>query len=282
MTEGLARAKIEGRDEIRFLELRHGRVRVRLLGRGPRTIVLAPDPPNTIEHYAELLPMLAAHYQVICFEPPGFGFSTPRASFGYSVPELAELVIELLEALDARRVTLSFACVAAFVALLVAKRRPDLVERLVLIQAPSYRDLQQWTRQEDFLGIIATPGIGQLALRLGKRIVARQWYSSACASPEEAARFLGVTLDSFGRGARFSLASQFQAFQRGREEFAGVTQDTLVIWGDSDATHRRTDRRSLLAEVPGARIVELRGCAHFPDLERPADYLRCLLGPGAA
>lgn len=269
-------------DGVHYLELRHATVRVRMMGAGSRTIVLAPDPPNTIDHYATLMPLLARHFRVIAFEPPGFGFSTPRGHFGFTLDELAELVIELIERLEARRVVLSFACVAAFAALLVARRRPDLVERLVLLQAPSAESLRDWTRREDFLDIIKTPGVGQLALALGKRVVARRWYASACATPGDAERFLRPALDAFDRGASFCLASQFQAFQRGREDFAGVTQDTLVLWGAADGTHRATDGRSLLAQLPQARWAELPGCAHFPDLERPDEYLRHVLGsPGA-
>lgn len=265
-------------DGVHFLELRHATVRVRVMGEGSRTIIIAPDPPNTIEHYAALMPRLARHFRVIVFEPPGFGFSVPRAHFGFTLDELAELVIELIERMEARRVVLSFACVAAFAALLVARRRPELVERLLLLQAPSAESLREWTRQEDFLDIIKTPGVGQLALALGKRVVARQWYRSSCVTPDDSERFLRPALEAFDKGASFCLASQFQAFQQGREDFTGVRQDTVVLWGAADGTHQRTDRRSLLAQLPHARWIELPGCAHFPDLERPDEYVRYATG----
>jgi pimeloyl-ACP methyl ester carboxylesterase len=45
---------------------------------------------------------------------------------------------------------------------------------------------------------------------------------------------------------------------------APIKQPTLLVWGARDPTHRKTPRDEL---APGARVVELAGAAHFPDLE---------------
>ncbi|MFC5286665.1 alpha/beta fold hydrolase [Actinokineospora guangxiensis] len=48
----------------------------------------------------------------------------------------------------------------------------------------------------------------------------------------------------------------------------------LVIAGAADAA--RTDAGHLAADLPAAELVELAGCAHFPMLERPAEFAAAL------
>src|SRR4051812_25416393 len=85
---------------IQRIELEHVSLRLRITGDGPRTIVIVPDPPNTIEHYDELIDLLRGDARVICFEVPGFGLSFPRSlTFGFSPTEYTDVVVELIDRL---------------------------------------------------------------------------------------------------------------------------------------------------------------------------------------
>jgi pimeloyl-ACP methyl ester carboxylesterase len=233
--------------------------------------VIIPDPPNTIEHYAGLIARLAPAGPVLCFDAVGFGFSVPAPGFRYSLAEQATLIAGLLDALNLRRVTLSVGCLGGFAAMLVARRRPDLVGRLALVQMPSCREALRWVRR-GYWWLTGTPFLGQLVMTAAKVRVARAWYG-VCLGPDARVEdYRGPGLDALRRGGAFSLASAFQMFRPDLLDFSGVRQDALVVWGGADATHRETDRRSALEHLPHAGWVEWPACGHYPDLEDPEAY----------
>ncbi|HEV2146760.1 MAG TPA: alpha/beta hydrolase [Longimicrobiaceae bacterium] len=270
------RSRLPSTPDTRLVDLPAARVRVRVTGSGGRTLVIVPDPPNTIEHYDRLIERLAPEFRVICLEAPGFGFSHPKPGFRFTLDEWASTLVELFDRLEVRAATLSMSCLGAFAALVVARRRPDQVERLVLMQIPSADEMKRWVLREDVLGIFNTPVLGQAAVRATRRLIARQWYRSALPPGADPEPYLRTTLRAFERGACFCLASGFQVFRAESPDLSGVQQPAAVLWGGADGTHRDTDRRSILTHLPHARWMEIDGCGHFPDLERPDVYLDVL------
>src|SRR5688572_279329 len=66
------RAGGRGSGTFDFVQTRGGRVRL-LDSRTPGpVVVLVPDGPNVIEHYAGLMSKLAESCRVVCFDMPGF------------------------------------------------------------------------------------------------------------------------------------------------------------------------------------------------------------------
>ena len=243
------------------------------------TVVMMPDPPNTIEHMAELIGLLEKQCQVIVFEGPGFGFSTPGFSYDFSIEHNAALITEFLERLALRNVILAFTCVAGLSALKVAHQRPDIVSGLVLAQVPGLDGAKQWAKRVDFKGVIGTPFIGQLFLRLLRTRLTDIWYKNALSKGANRQPYTQLAICAFRRGARFSLASAFQALLGGSTRDADLvaSQPATVLWGTSDRSHRYTDRRAILALVPNASMVELEGCAHFPDIEMPVEFAKSVM-----
>lgn len=271
------RRSLPTKDDIHFVELSLATVRARVAGKGQRTLVIVLDPPNTIEHYTELIARLISEFRVVFFEATGFGFSFPKTGFKFTLSERAQVVIELLEQLNVRAAVLSFPCLEAFVALMVAERRPELVEKLLLIQVPSYIEAKHWTRRTDILNVIKTPSLGQVATSLGKNLLAREWYRSALPRSADITPYLNSALDSFKHGACFCLSSAFQTFQQEEEPvFSAIEKETIVLWGTADSTHTQTDKKSLLAYVPHVRWIEFKHCGHFPDFLNPEEYIRLL------
>jgi len=259
-----------------YLELQRGTVRYIRTGntKSKITVVLMPDPPNTIEHMQELIKMLEPTFQVIAFEAIGFGYSTASLSYDFSVQHNADVIIQLLEKLDVKQAILALTCVAALPGLVVAKRHPEKVIGLVLGQTPALDEARAWAKRVDFKGVLATPFIGQILLRLLRNKISGLWYKNALAKGMNSHSYLDKTLKSFRRGARFSLASAFQALlcdKTGPTEFV-VEQNAIILWGNLDRSHKHTNNRSILNLVPNGKIIELENCAHFPDIEAPAEF----------
>src|SRR5262249_6006768 len=95
-----------------------------------------------VSHWAwrHVIPSLAGDYDVVAIDLPGFGESDrPSPSeYRYDAPAFAETLIGVLDSLAIERATLVGHSMGGGVALYAAARRPERVERLVLIDALVY------------------------------------------------------------------------------------------------------------------------------------------------
>jgi pimeloyl-ACP methyl ester carboxylesterase len=250
-------------------ELPSSSIRVRDTGGSGPVFVIVPDPPNTIEHYDRLIERLAPAGRVVCFEVPGFGLSYPRAaSFGFGADDFAQVLVEVLHHAEVRDVTLMMSCIGGYVALLVARRHPELVAQLLLSQTPTVAHMRRWARRFDRIGVLGMPLAGQALIHLIKDRATRFWYANALPEGVDPAPYLAPALEAQRRGGPYALASGIQAMRRlDPSTLAGVEQPVTVVWGGADRTHTGTDPRSLLEVVPHARFVPFDRSGHFPDLE---------------
>jgi pimeloyl-ACP methyl ester carboxylesterase len=259
--------------DIALVELPRATIRVRVAGRGPRTIAIVPDPPNVIEHYDRLIALVAEDFRVVCLEAPGFGFSVPGRDFDFGLDTQVQSIAAVLFRLGFAPYALAFPCFAGLVAARVAADHPELVSHVAFVQTPSWPEELAWVRRVDARGLLQTPVLGQLLTSFGKRRVARAWYRAALPPGADAAPFLRPALDAFDRGAVYCLASAFQAAVRTPDpRLRPVRQPALVVWGGADRTHRRTDERSILAYAPHADWARFDAAGHFPDLEQPERF----------
>ena len=135
-------------------------------------------------------------------------------------------------------------------AALVAARRADLVERLVLI-AP--------------VGLPARPPLAHV-LPLAHALVQMR------------PRFAPVLLRDALRAGPRGLWSRAQAALAAdlREELGGVRAPTLLLWGERDRLVPAANAAVWAAALPAARIELLPGAGHVPMVERPDEVSRLL------
>jgi pimeloyl-ACP methyl ester carboxylesterase len=270
-------AAFHSRQGIDFARFPEALIRYRMVGHGPRTLVLATDAPVVIEQYDELLQQLESDFRVIVFEVPGFGYSMPNFGFSFEFARLNNLVAKFLRHLDMGPYLLAFPCVSAYGAVEIARHFPELVDGVVLIQAPSWSEQLKWKHARDTRGLLSTPIIGQIGLQWLKRKHAPQWLRTAIARRDRLASFVETTDTAFSQGACFCLASAFQNYLTDTApSLVPITQPSLIIWGDADKSHRHTDKLSSKLYCPQARDVHFHQAGHFPELEEPALFADAL------
>jgi pimeloyl-ACP methyl ester carboxylesterase len=267
---------VDGALRTRYVETFAGLVRIRDSGGHQRTVVIVPDGPNIIEHYSDLFERLAESHRVVCFDMPGFGFSTPSARYDHSLDAGARAVLAVLDALRIDRATLAFNCANGFYALRLAQIAPNRVTRLVLSQTPSLSSMQDWVRRV-IPSVIRMPAVGQVSAWLFRRRAASGWYRAALPRTTAVQPFEEPALRALSRGACFCLAGVVQGLAREQwSEFTGIATACTMIWGACDRSHAPTDCRTLLERVPHAEIVRFEDCGHFPDLEQPSRFAEIL------
>lgn len=259
------------RPNIQFMNLGRAWLRYCLAGEAGPTIVLNTDPPLTIECYDQTIAELSRYFRVVVFEIPGFGFSLPkRWDFRYDFDSITAMLIEFLIRLNSGPYILSFPCLLGFCAIKIASLRPELVSHMVLNQVPTWEGALEWKKGRDSQGILDIPVVGQVALHLLKRKRSHSWFNLVIADSQMAHKLAENTLWSYQLGACFSLASCFQFYLKAEPpDLEPVKQPSLIIWGECDGSHQKTDKSLTRQLTLDSQEVYLKNAGHSPEVETP-------------
>jgi pimeloyl-ACP methyl ester carboxylesterase len=258
------------RPNISFLQSPAGPIRIRDSGGQTPSVIFACDGPNVLEHYDTVFELLSPSHRLICLEMPGFGFSWPSSSFDFSLQQYAAIVAHAIVTLRAGPVTLMFPCAWSYVAFLLATNQPSLVDRLVVSQCPHWDEEQAWSSRVGMnSGLIGTPIIGQLFLAVASQRVSDMWYNNALPPGKPINGFADPARKVLSGGGIFCLASLAQTWAQAKNLSFKVTQPTVVMWGGSDRTHRRSNPNSVLEYLQSGKILVFPEAGHFPELEDP-------------
>lgn len=238
-----------------------------------QTIVLAVDPPMTIEVYAALLTEFGKRFRVIIVELPAMGFSAAKPGYGFGFRETNDDLASFLAAIAGEDAILAFSCVASLAAIDIAYRYPQLVSHLCLIQGGGVRAFARWKEGRDPKRILAKPVLGQLAMKRMAPSRMPAWYGLTVGRRDMIDHFCDCASRSFTHGAQWSLASAYQNYLVLADELPRPAQPILSIWGTEDGSHPRDNVHSLAKVYDGVSIVTLEGLGHTPELEDPAAIL---------
>lgn len=215
-----------------------------------------------------------SEYRAIMPDLVGFGYS-PRLedqSRLHTVVGKAEVLAALLEELEIESASVVGAGSGAAVAAQLAARRPDLVDRLVLIDAEIFGPKPAW---HEFFSSWPIIGDAYNFTFHGASPTATRRYQEGCddggwcpdaeavAVREETARVVG-TAASFTALAATPPASTLP------DDFSLITAPTLILWGELDTLTPVSQGEQLRTAIDGAEITLVPGARHRPHLEDPA------------
>lgn len=264
-------------DGYGMAELDNCFVRYRTAGSGTLTVVMAADPPVTLECYDQLIEVLAKDYRVIVFEVPGFGFSLPKIGFDFSFDAVVNTLSGLLDYWQSAPYILAFPCASAYFSIALAERHPQLISHLAMIQAPNWEQEQQWKHRLDPKSILNTPIVGQVFLGSLKRKIARQWMQFA--SNTDAFTSLSKSLidTQLHQGGCYCLASALQkSLTPESPKFETIKQPTILVYGEQDRSHKKTDFNSIRDYGSSIKTHMFANAGHFPELEAPELFKQSL------
>jgi pimeloyl-ACP methyl ester carboxylesterase len=116
-----------------------GQVHCVVAGDGPGPpLLLLHQTPRSIDEFREVIPLLVASRRVIAVDTPGYGCSD-RVADQPTVEEYAHAMLQVLDLLGVNRVVVVGHHTGAVIAVELAARAPQRVERVVL-SGPVYTD----------------------------------------------------------------------------------------------------------------------------------------------
>lgn len=260
-------------------ELRVDGVRVfyrRVAGEGTPTVYCHGNPT----HGEDWLPFLRQGGPALALDMPGWGRSDrpDPARFDYSMYGLSAFLERCLEELGVERRKLVVHDWGGL-ALIGAQRRPELVERLVVINAvpllPGYRwhwIAQLWRRRPLGELLNATTTRGSMALLL------RQARGDRAPMPPE---FVDLIWSRWDRGTRAATLALYRHADPDRLARAGQDLDrlacpALVVWGDRDPYLPPRFGSAYAGALPAAELALGLGIGHWPWIDDPGVVDRVL------
>lgn len=241
------------------------------------TLLTAPDGPCFLEHFQEYIEKAKKHWRVVVLDMPGFGESYPQNSYDHSFERAASTLKTLIDHLSLNNITLSLSCGNGFYGIYFAKKYPQLIKKLILLQTPGFEGMRPWLRAS-VPKPVKIPYVGQLLVYLQRLKIPKMWFKVAL--PKHSNHLLGFSELSKHRieqGCCNCLASVVQGLSAMKEEdLLGCEVPTLMIWGKKDYSHRFTDESSLRDLIPNAEILVWNDCGHFPELEYTDRYLEII------
>lgn len=256
-------------------------VRVRYVrrGQGP-AVVLLHGFASSIYTWKDVLPGLAAGHEVIALDLPGFGASDQPSDLSFETCH--RVAIGLMDQLGIPRASVVGHSLGGAVALVIAARQPERVDRLVLIDAAGFN-----LRLEDrptLVRVSSHPAAEAFFTRLPVRrlfvtIGLRQnFFDDRKVTPERVDEYLVAAARPGTLAAIRSLAASSTLAPEDVEQMLGeVRAPTLVVWGDHDEWIPLAHADRFAAGIAASRKVVVRECGHMPQEEKPAETLELLL-----
>jgi len=277
-------------DELDGVRMRHQELRlghgIRLhaveAGSG-RLVVLLHGFPEFWYSWRRQIPVLArAGFHVVAVDMRGYTTSTkPRAVSAYRLSELTRDVEGVIHALGAASAVVVGHDWGGAVAWELARRRPDVVDALMIVNAPhparfgeSLRTFDQ-LRRSWYIGLNQLPRIAEAWVRWGDyRLIRRLFRTAPSRRDAFTAADVQRYIEAIDRpGALTAALKAYRAlalsFLEPRDEPRPIDKPVLVVWGEQDPFLGPTLARPGGRLATDVQLERLASASHWPHLEEP-------------
>lgn len=214
-------------------------------------------------------------YRVIAIDLPGFGESDMPAA-QLTMEHYAENIKTFCDKLGIKEVTLIGNSMGGLVGAIVAKRTPELLKKLILVDAAGFstanRYIRRVTRYRRVLEAVFALGY------LVRKFVASNKYAAAGFTKivlwkpmNISSELMLVLLNGLGRPG-FVCAARSIAVTRIDRVPGEITAETMIIWGRNDQLIPKRDAFRFAKMLPDARFELMEDTGHIPMFETPDEF----------
>ena len=261
-----------------------GAVHVERVGRGGPPVVLLHGFGTCAFLWRAVAPHLAnAGFTVLAFDLMGYGESDRPTDAGYGIVAQAEYVDRALTALRLPRALVVGQDIGAIVALQLAARRPERVDRLLLINPPNPADLPGSSIRA------AQRAAARIALGVHGYFVTAQaltpFLRDSVADPNHmpdllVARYMAPFVGGDGLSHLLLLARSLELEDEDALQLRSVRAPVLIALGQKDMSGDRTMVNEMAAELSGAddppRIVMVPDAGSLIAEDVPQELARII------
>lgn len=223
------------------------------------------------KNFERLTPVLTPTFEIIDFDIPGFGQSTPSGR-GTGIEAMADDIADLIPALGYERLHVHGTSFGGIVGLTLAARHPSLIDRLVLSCFLARYDLAARVMRATWKRAALDSGMDAVADLTAVAGFSRSFYERAGATAQlERMReaFLQNDPHAFIAATESVEATDLTPLAE------KIASPTLLLAGAEDnmtpldPAPSGVGFRQIVDLIPGAELVVLENCGHYLVLEQP-------------
>lgn len=256
-----AKMPLRSKSGTEILKIQQARIEVERLGKGPPLLMLHSE--DGYELNMPLIEDLSSRFEVYLPRMPGFGKSTLPDSIR-NIDDISYLWLDLIEHFNLKNVTVLGFSVGAWLALEIATKNGDRLEKLVLAGAVGVKFGGAYDR--DIADIYFHPAGRVRAMR----------FCDPAKDPQ-------ADMTGYTKARALAVARQREAIAKLcwepymhnpalRRRLNRATPPTLVVWGAKDGITPPKYGRALARNLPDAAFVSIPRAGHFPHIEQPERF----------
>ena len=267
-----------------------GKIRLHYVeaGEGPLVVLLHGFPEFWYEWRHQIPALAAAGFRVVAPDMRGYNLSDkPEGVERYRVELLVEDVAGLVRHLGTERAHVVGHDWGGVVAWYFAMLRPELLDRLVVLNAPHPAAFAREIVKPDqmlrsaYAGFFQLPAVPELALRAGDFALLERVLRTEPARP---GAFTDADVERYKEafaqpGALTASLNYYRAFaRRDRPAVRAIAAPTLLVWGEKDPHLVVRLTEGLEEWVPGIRVERIPEASHWVAADEPERVNRLLAG----
>ncbi|MBD0863596.1 3-oxoadipate enol-lactonase [Gordonia sp. zg691] len=227
---------------------------------GP-AVVLSNSLGSTHRMWDAQLPALEERFTVVRYDTRGHGES-PVPQGPYTIDDLADDVIALLDRLDIERAHLVGLSLGGMTMMRVAARNPERVRRLaVLCTGAQLPPRQAWL---DRAATVRANGTGAVA-----EAVVQRWFTPEYLATQESSRKYHEDMVAATPAEGYAACCEVIAEMDLRGDLRSIAAPTLAIAGTDDPATPPSKLREIADNVADGRLLEVPDSAHLANAQQP-------------
>lgn len=243
----------------------------------PHPIVLVHGTSASLHTWEGWVNALKERHRVVSFDLPGFGLTGPFPDDDYRIEHYTRFMGGLLDQLGVKHAVLVGNSLGGYIAWETALARPDLTDRLVLIDSRGYP-------VDDALipigwRLAKIPILRTLMTRIPLRSFVEKGVVRLYGDPRKVTsdlidRYYELTMRAGNRRA-LTLMFQQQAFSDW-DRVKNIAIPTLILWGRLDPQIPLSDAERFHRDVAGSELVVFDKLGHVPQEEDPGTSVKAV------
>jgi pimeloyl-ACP methyl ester carboxylesterase len=274
VSDGLDWRTIDWRSHERPMVVDGRRVNMVELGGGP-ALVFIHGLGGSWQNWLMNIPAAARDHRVIAPDLPGFGASEMPCD-EISISGYAHAVASLCDTLEIETATIVGNSMGGFIAAELAISHPQLVRRLVLVDAGGVSTDELYYRPRYALARVArASGLSRLAQvpTVARRPRLRRLAFGLLAHrPERIPADVARTLTDGASKEGFPEALAMLSRHSIRDRLGLIACPTLIVWGEKDRLVPLRDSFCLQSAIEGSQLVVFPDTGHVPMIEFPQRF----------
>lgn len=255
-------------EHSKFIEINGMNVHYRDEGEGI-PLVLIHGTSSSLHTWDGWVSQLQGNFRIIRLDLPGFGLTGPDPKHDYSMDSYVSFMKTFLEKLNIDSCYMAGSSLGGYITWNVASAYPDLVKKMILIDAAGY---PFDPNAIPFVFRLARSPIAPILYHVTPRFFIAQnikevYGNDSMITDAIIDRYYNLNLREGNRGAFLDLANSFQ-FDR-YEKLKTIKTPTLIMWGEKDIWVNPNLAKHFNQDLSNSSLIMYPGVGHIPMEEIP-------------